>query len=209
MTSLKTGLCLVTALVALAACSKSGGQSADDGDGGGTPPAAAAADSAASPAAAVAGNWTSPMAQKPGLWQVTATVGTHPAVVTKMCVDARMGENMAAMATNGSMPATDCSKKSVTPSATGADIAMTCTTSGRTVDSHIHVERVSDTEYHQTMDATFTPAVAGHDKVSSTTDGKWLGTCPADMKPGDMIMGTGIKVNMYDAMNKMKAMAPN
>ncbi len=142
MMSWKHKLCLAAALVALAACSKPGGTSADDGDGGGTPPAAATAESSASPAAAVAANWTSPMAQKPGLWQVTATVGTHPAVVTKMCVDASMGQNMAAMATGGNMPATDCSKKSVVPTAGGADIAMTCTTAGRTVDSQIHVERV-------------------------------------------------------------------
>ncbi|MEI9905923.1 MAG: hypothetical protein WDN06_19930 [Asticcacaulis sp.] len=33
------------------------------------------------------------------------------------------------------------------------------------------------------MNAKFSPAVAGHDSIDSTTDGKWLGACPADMRP--------------------------
>lgn len=214
MTSLKYSVCITLAVLALAGCSKPSGDGADDGDGGGTPPAAATADSAASPAAAVAtaGGALSPMTQKAGLWQLTQTVGTHPATVTKMCVDAAMGANMATAAMSSNMPAVDCSQKSVTPGLNGTDIAMTCTASGKTIDSKIHVERVSDSEYHQTMNATFTPAVAGHDSISSTTDGKWLSACPADMKPGDIITSVGVKINMYDAMNKMKGMgaqAPN
>ena len=209
MKSLGYHVCITLALVVLAGCSKPDAQSADDGDGGGTPPAAAAADSAASPAATVAGAGSafSPMAQKAGLWQLTQTVGAHPAMVTKMCVDAAMGANMATAAMGSNMAAVDCSQKSVTRAANGADIAMTCTAQGRTIDSRIHIERNGDNAFHQTMNAKFSPAVAGHDSVDSTTDGKWLGACPADMKAGDIITAVGVKINMYDAMNKMKGMS--
>ncbi len=149
------------------------------------------------------------MSQKPGLWQLTQSIAGHPGMVTKMCVDASMGGNMASLGMNASLHNVDCSQKSVSQTATGVDVAMTCTTSGRTLDSHVHVERVGDSEFHQTMDATFTPAVAGHSQISSTTDGKWLGACPADMKPGDVVTATGVKVNMYAAMSQMKAMTPN
>lgn len=217
MKALGYAVCVVLAMVVLSGCNRSDASSADDGDGGGTPPAAAPADSAASPAAAVAtagqGTAFAPMTQKAGLWQLTETVGTHPASVTKMCVDAAMGANMAGSAIGGKMPGVDCSQTSIAPGAHGTDIAMTCSGQGRTIDSRIHVEATSENDFHQTMSATFTPGVAGHDSIESTTDGKWLGACPAGMKAGDIISATGIKINLYDAMNKMKGVtapkAPN
>jgi len=36
---------------------------------------------------------------------------------------------------------------------------------------------------------------AGH---SATMSAKWLGPCAADQKPGDMIMGNGLKINLLD-----------
>ena len=31
-----------------------------------------------------------------------------------------------------------------------------------------------------------------------TIEAKWLGPCKADQKPGDMIMGSGMKMNIND-----------
>jgi hypothetical protein len=31
-----------------------------------------------------------------------------------------------------------------------------------------------------------------------TVEAKWLGACTADQKPGDMIMGNGMKMNIND-----------
>jgi hypothetical protein len=42
------------------------------------------------------------------------------------------------------------------------------------------------------------PPMAGHADSTFTQDGKWQGACPADMKPGDMVMPTGMKMNILD-----------
>lgn len=210
MTRIGYTLCLTAALVAMAGCSRPGGDAGDDSDGGAAAPATAS--QAASPAAAIADNGMkalSPMARKPGLWQLTQSLPNMPnaGIATKMCVDAAMGDRMATSAMAG-MHDVACTRRDVTPTATGMDIAMICSGSGRTINSHIHVERVSDTEFHQTMNATFTPAVAGHETLSTTTTGKWLGACPADMKAGDVIVGNGMKMNILDAMAKAGTKAP-
>ena len=38
-----------------------------------------------------------------------------------------------------------------------------------------------------------------------TMEAKWLGACKADQKPGDMIMGNGMKVNIVD-MQRLQQM---
>ena len=40
-------------------------------------------------------------------------------------------------------------------------------------------------------------------ETDMTVEAKWLGACKADQKPGDMIMGNGMKMNIKD-MEKMK-----
>jgi hypothetical protein len=77
--------------------------------------------------------------------------------------------------------------------------------SGRTVTSHIHMEMVSDSEYHQTIASTMTPPMSGDGKSTTTVTGKRVSDCPADMKGGDMVMPGGMKINMYDALNRAAA----
>ena len=209
MKNLNYNVCITLAVLALAGCSKPSAPGADDGDGGGTPPATAT--SAASPAGAVAdaGSY-SPMTQKPGLWEVTQNMASmgNMKISTKMCVDATMTDKMASYGMGNQAKDTDCSNKSINRTADGADISMTCTSSGRTTDMHMTIKRVSDTEFTESMDAKMTPAVAGHDTVSMTMDGKWLGACPAGMKGGDVQVNTaGMNVNINAAMAAAKARA--
>ena len=210
MKSLAYNICLTLAVVALAGCSKPGDQGSDDGDGGAPPPATAS--SAASPAAAVADAGAySPMTQKPGLWSISQTMSSmgNMKVATKICVDATMTDKMATYGMTNQVKDTDCSNKSVNRTADGADIAMTCTRDGRTTDMHMTVKRISDTEFTESMDAKITPAVAGHDTMSMTMDGKWLGACPAGMKGGDVQVDTaGMKFNVNSAMAALKARKP-
>jgi hypothetical protein len=42
----------------------------------------------------------------------------------------------------------------------------------------------------------FDPALFGKTESNSTQTGKWLGACPADMKPGDMLSPNGVKINL-------------
>ena len=203
--------CVSLAVLALAGCNKPGGTAAGDGDGGGLVPPAEAP--VAAPVVTDIKS-VSPMSQKPGLWQITQTLPNMPnaAIASKICVDAGMGEKMATYGMNNKTGSdTDCVNKTVTSTPTGADIAMTCTSKERTTDMKMHVERISDVEFKQTMDAKFSPAMAGgKDTMSMSMTGKWLGECPSGMKGGDVqIDKAGVTANMYEAMAKMKKEAAN
>ena len=50
------------------------------------------------------------------------------------------------------------------------------------------------------------PPGPGND-VATAMDGKWLGACAADQKPGDVIMSNGVKVNVPDLQKR--ALAPD
>jgi hypothetical protein len=54
------------------------------------------------------------------------------------------------------------------------------------------------------FDSAYTMTITSHDDFASagrtmTLSAKWLGPCPADQKPGDMIMADGRKINILEA----------
>jgi hypothetical protein len=48
------------------------------------------------------------------------------------------------------------------------------------------------------MTATSDSAATPGSKTKMTMAAKWLGPCTGDQKPGDMIMGNGMKFNVLD-----------
>jgi len=69
------------------------------------------------------------------------------------------------------------------------------------------------------FDSIYTMTVAAESellpdgKMTMTMEGKWLGACTADQRPGDIIMGNGVKVNIPDmqkrAPSSIDQMAPH
>jgi hypothetical protein len=39
-------------------------------------------------------------------------------------------------------------------------------------------------------------------KMTMTMEGKWLGACAADQRPGDIMMGNGVKINIPDMQKR-------
>jgi hypothetical protein len=58
-----------------------------------------------------------------------------------------------------------------------------------------------DTAYHTDANTKFDPPMAGRDSSVVTQDAKWTGPCPADMEPGDVVMGNGMKVNIKQMLS--------
>jgi len=189
-------LCIAVAVLGLAACSKPS-----------EPPMGKTAE--LTPAAKAAGAadvvLANPLGRKPGLWEMTNTVdGTQVAAMkTVMCIDAALGEKMSKMAGNRKSDI-DCGQRNIMAMPNGAIIDQTCTMDKTTVTSHIEITSVSDSEFHQTIDSKFSPAVGGREQSKVSMDGKWLGACPSTMKPGDMQLPGGIVVNMPAMADKMK-----
>ncbi len=96
-----------------------------------------------------------------------------------------------------------CSKQDVTKSASTMTIDSVCTFGDATITSHAVMTGSFDSAY--TVDVTSTreggrpmpgqaPGAATHMKIEA----KWLGACAADQRPGDMMMGNGMKINILD-----------
>ncbi|MBW8882103.1 MAG: DUF3617 family protein [Asticcacaulis sp.] len=182
------GLCLVTAFLALSACSKS--KTAEDG--GATVEAPAAAPAEADPTAAL----NNGPGLKAGLGQMTTSVkGMTSGLVTKMCLDEGLSHKFGEMGTSNPGKL-DCSPVSASRNGNVIDVTTVCKADQMSVNNQMHMEITGDGSYHQTVTQTYTPAMM--EPTVSTIDGKYLGACPADMKAGDMALPGGRTINMYD-----------
>jgi hypothetical protein len=38
----------------------------------------------------------------------------------------------------------------------------------------------------------------GKSDSTTTQQAKWIGACPPDMRPGDLVTGNGVKINLRD-----------
>jgi hypothetical protein len=63
--------------------------------------------------------------------------------------------------------------------------------------SHTVITTISDTAYHHVAAVHFDPALFGRTDITSAMDGRWIGACGADMRPGDVITPMG-KINLVD-----------
>ena len=196
MRYLRRNVCLSVALIMLSACNKPAPQAA----GAGAP----VADTHATPAMAM-GPFKSPLANKPGLWEMTVEMpdAKMKGMKNSVCVDDTIADRW--MKAAGQMGAKDvkCSKHDVTPTATGAIVDQVCETGGRTITSHIEVTTISDTSFRQSIKSTMSPPVMGKSESDVEMVANWMGACPAGMSPGDMQMdipGVGKHVvHMSDA----------
>ena len=144
----------------------------------------------------------SPMTQRPGLWEITTSVpGMPTGLVSKLCMDSGLSERMVEVGMRGAGDAR-CTQNNIVKSGATVDVDSVCHMSGRKVTSHIRMEMISDSEYRQTITSTMEPPMGGNGKSTTTVTGKRLGDCPMDMKGGDMVVPGGMKMNMYDALNR-------
>ena len=87
----------------------------------------------------------------------------------------------------------------------GESFTPAFTAGGKTTTSHAVITGSFDSAY--TMTVTSDSASAPGGKSRMTMAAKWLGPCTGDQKPGDMIMGNGMKMNILD-MQKLGGQLP-
>ncbi|HVZ29657.1 MAG TPA: DUF3617 family protein [Asticcacaulis sp.] len=187
---------VVLGLSALAACSKPAAPAGDAASSG------AAAASGTPAAATVKGGSVADLGQglKTGVWELTThAAGSPRAMVAKMCIDTAMSTQFAKL--GSSMAAQmDCTTTKASRSGNVIDTESVCKEKGRTIKTQMHMELTAD-GYHQTMQSSYDPP--SRPPVSAEVDGKYLGDC-GDMKPGDMVLPGGIKINMNSGLAKAK-----
>lgn len=185
-------------VLSLAACGKKSGET---GAASNTTAGPAAAAPAATSAPAVSAEAMRPK-RKAGLWEQTVNLGKMKQV-SRICLDPATDEKLGLEGNRGPNP---CSENKVTPKAGGYEFSSVCDM-GEGGKMTTRGEATGDfgSKYRVDMESTTTgasaPEMNGVRKFS--IEAEWKGPCPADMKPGDIALPGGMKINPL-SMSKAK-----
>src|SRR5580700_6472081 len=138
--------------------------------------------------------------RKSGLWEVKMNVEGRnaPGQTIQQCIDAATDQMMQSSA--GPFAQGACSKRDVVKSATGITIDSTCGVGGKTATAHSVITGSFDSAYTMTVTSESEAMPGG--KMTMNMAAKWLGPCTGDQKPGDMIMGNGMKINILEMQKR-------
>jgi hypothetical protein len=179
-------LVAATALLALAACHR---KPAEDHPKAPAAPGAPPASHAAAPTAAPE--------RTPGLWEqkVSAAGRTQ---VTRICLDRAAERRFTWWGQHAGQSA--CAHTQLTPRAGGGwDFASTCDMGrGGRISTRGTVTGDFAKRYQVTAKSTVSDAAAPEMNGAHelTVEASWQGPCPAGMRPGDMLLPGGMKINM-------------
>jgi hypothetical protein len=148
-------------------------------------------------------------ARKAGLWEQTMSRDGKPAMgpmggKISLCLDAASAKSMTVFGRemNNEM----CKQQTLTRGLDGSyAFTSTCTlpVMGKMVSKgSASGDFSSKYVVHTETDITGAPMerANGHHVMDVTAE--WKGPCPSDMKPGDVVMGNGYKVNMGDLVDR-------
>ncbi len=141
--------------------------------------------------------------RKPGLWQVDMTMPNAghqmPPQQMKMCIDAATDAEMYRLGMNASRGM--CDKPEIHRSGSTVAVNTSCRMGDTKVTTQATTKFTGDTAYHTDASTKFEPPMSGHGESAMTQDAKWAGLCPADMQPGDVLMGNGMKMNIKQMLS--------
>jgi hypothetical protein len=174
---------VMTLAAGAAACSKPA-QNAATTPGGGKAEDVAA--SPASPASAV--TQALQPKRKEGLWRmaISSTGGPGVTMNAEMCVDAATASDFNVQRGSGSK---DCANSKISPTGDGWAFQSVCKMQGMTMTTKGKVSGDMSSDYAMEAATHMDPAPQGMSADTQTrVHAKWLGPCPAGMKPGSVRM---------------------
>jgi hypothetical protein len=138
--------------------------------------------------------------RKVGLWEVKTSLGGRGGggMTVQQCIDAATDQMM--MSSVGPLAQAACPKGDVRRSGDTVTIDSVCTFKYQTATTHAVITGSFDSAY--TMTVTSQSPALPDGKMTMTMEGRWLGPCAADQKPGDIIMGDRIKLNILDMQKR-------
>ena len=136
--------------------------------------------------------------RKPGLWEMTIIPGEgqRAAPTSKVCIDA--ATDLELMRFGLGMTDQLCSKRDLSVSGSSATIDAVCKIGTSQQTSHSTIRYSGNSAYRTEIKAKYDPPFLGKSETTTIQEAKWTGPCPADMKPGDLVTGNGVKVNLKD-----------
>jgi hypothetical protein len=143
--------------------------------------------------------------RKPGLWEVSMTADGKPAPTSmRQCADESTDATMMQMS---EMQAENCKVNDFSKTDVGYEFRSECEMAGTKVVSNGVFSGDFDSEYRGEINTTMTPPLFGRGETKSTISAKWLGACPEGMKPGEMQLDNGIKMDLEQAKQGAKMAA--
>jgi hypothetical protein len=142
--------------------------------------------------------------RKAGLWQVDMANpgGQMPPQQMKMCIDANTDAEMYKMGMSAAQGM--CSKPDIHRSGDTMTTNSQCKMDQTQITTQSVTKFNGDSAYHTDINSKFNPPMMGHSDSVMTQDAKWVGACPADLVPGDVVMANGMKVNIKQMMGNQK-----
>jgi len=141
--------------------------------------------------------------RKPGLWEVKMTIEGRnaPPQVIRQCIDAATDQMM--QSSLGPYSAAACPKREVQSSPNSITINSSCTIDGNAATARAVVTGSFEGAY--TMTVTSQSADIPASRMVMTLEGKWLGACGPEQKPGDMMFSNGRSVNILEMQKRIPA----
>jgi hypothetical protein len=139
--------------------------------------------------------------RKPGLWQIEMAMQGRqmPAQKMTMCIDATTDAELYKLGLNASQGM--CDKPAIARSGSTVTVDAVCRIGESRTATHSVTVYSGDTAYHTDASTKIDPPIGGHGDSAMMQDAKWVGSCPADMQPGDMSMGNGMKMNVKQMLS--------
>ncbi len=129
--------------------------------------------------------------RKPGLWEITSHSASSASseITRRICLDQATEDLLTQRGVASSHEA--CSKVEMHAAGNQFTAKAVCNMGSVKMTSEATTTFLGDSATTTKVHTRFDPPVAGRSQSDSEENGKWLGACPADMKPGDMILKTG------------------
>lgn len=140
------------------------------------------------------------MKRKPGLWEIKTETNGQAVPPMKNCIDEATDLQMQEM---GNDMAKDCTKKEMKKSGDTYTMESDCNYGGSNIRSHGTFKGDFNSNYQGEFTSTYNPPMMGIKEGSTKISAKWLGNCEAGMKPGDVVMPGGMKVNISQMRGMM------
>lgn len=136
--------------------------------------------------------------RKSGLWELkrTSTMTRDQTRVYQMCIDQasddafqKLAEGAQSERCKASAPRHDGGKLVIDA------VCEIGNAQPSTATTHAVITGNFDSAYRVESKSTFDPPLRGKTESTNVMEAKWTGPCKPDMKPGDVIMPNGVKVN--------------
>lgn len=138
--------------------------------------------------------------RKPGLWEMSvADAGAKtPPQVMQQCIDAATDKLMRDMGQG--MNKDMCSKNDLRADGPRLVVDSVCKIGASTATTHAVMTGDFGSAYRMEMSSRYNPPLGGRSEANTLIETRWVGPCKAGQKPGDMVMGNGMKMNVLDMM---------